>query len=223
MLSFCGNCKMSQKSSTCHIQWSFRPYIQNCAKPKLKLHLHVYGEQVMNKLFAMYGIHETSEDEMLESLLDIDTANLRFDTQSNNVIDIDPVLVRIPYKFGSMIFVLAPLAGILLCSPSNSSKNSSPLQLACGTMATINTFTNRWRQEAFSYAKGCPKSSNTTSPVIPQRDKPASWSRRSHEKGYWQQRHAGHFHCQIRLQKHYGHHADTKRVLPRQTLSQKFA
>ena len=72
-LTFCGNCKMSQKSSTCHVQWSFRLYIQNCAKPKLKLHLHVYGEQVMNKLFAMYGIHETSsEDEILESLLDIE-------------------------------------------------------------------------------------------------------------------------------------------------------
>ena len=91
-LAFCKNCKMSQKSSTCHVQWSLKLYVQDCAEPKL--HLYVYGEQVVKKLFTVSGIHETSsEDNVLEKLFDIDTAKLSFDTQSNKVVDIDPIEV----------------------------------------------------------------------------------------------------------------------------------
>ena len=85
---------MSQKSSTCHVQRSLKLYVQDCAEPKQKLHLYVYGEQVVKKLFTVSGIHETSsEDNVLEKLFDIDTAKLSFDTQSNKVVDIDPIEV----------------------------------------------------------------------------------------------------------------------------------
>ena len=45
----------------------------------------------MKKLFALSGLHEGGrEDEVLEKLLDLDIAQLSYNTESHKLIDIDP-------------------------------------------------------------------------------------------------------------------------------------
>ena len=93
-VAFCNNCKMSQKSNTCKIQWSLRLYVENQEQGKTKVNLSVYGQQIVSKLFALSGLHEeATEDEVLEKLLDIDIAKLSYDTQSYKLIDIDPIKI----------------------------------------------------------------------------------------------------------------------------------
>lgn len=89
-LAFCSHCKMSQKASACDLQWCFKIYVQNQDDPTSKIHLNVFGKQIVNKMFTLAGIQDnSSEDEVLECLLNMPLVKVCFDTEANKLIDID--------------------------------------------------------------------------------------------------------------------------------------
>ena len=93
-VAFCENCKIPQKSTACNVQWSHRLYVENQEERNTKINLNIRGQQIVSKLFALSGLHEEAEeDEVLETLLDIDMAKLSYDTQSHKLIDIDPIKI----------------------------------------------------------------------------------------------------------------------------------
>mgnify|MGYP001794231051 FL=1 len=57
-----------------------------------KIYINVYGQSVVNKLFALSDLHEGAiEDGVLEKLLDLDITKLSYDTESHKLINIDPI------------------------------------------------------------------------------------------------------------------------------------
>ena len=72
-VAFCENCKIPQKSTACNVQWSHRLYVENQEERNTKINLNIHGQKIVSKLFALSGLHEEAEeDEVLETLLDID-------------------------------------------------------------------------------------------------------------------------------------------------------
>lgn len=58
--AFCDKCKMSQKLTACTLQWTFRTLVQTEDTPKQKVDLNIYGQQIVQKLFTMCEIKETT-------------------------------------------------------------------------------------------------------------------------------------------------------------------
>ena len=86
------NCKMSQKASLCPVHWSFRLFVQQDGKPEVKLSLNVFKQQVVKKIFSLNNLtDDTSEDQLIESLLEVDVVKITYDAQSKQVIDIESV------------------------------------------------------------------------------------------------------------------------------------
>ena len=60
--------------------------------PEVKLNLNVIEEEVVNEIFSINSLSDdTSEDQLMESLLELDFLNIMFDAQSKQIIDIGSV------------------------------------------------------------------------------------------------------------------------------------
>ena len=76
------------------VQWSHRLYVENQEERNTKINLNIHSQQIVSRLFALSGLHEEAEeDEVRETLLDIDVAKLSYNTQSHKLINTDPIKV----------------------------------------------------------------------------------------------------------------------------------
>ena len=92
-----GNNKLqdSTEVNCLQVQWSHRLYVENQEERNTKINLNIHSQQIVSRLFALSGLHEEEEeDEVRETLLDIDVAKLSYDTQSHKLIDIDPIKIE---------------------------------------------------------------------------------------------------------------------------------
>ena len=66
--------------------------VQTEDKPRQKINLNIYRQQIVQKLFTICAITETaSEDEAVEAIFNTELLKLSFDTQCHKLIDIDPI------------------------------------------------------------------------------------------------------------------------------------
>lgn len=84
-IAVCDNCKMTQKSTNCSVKWTLRIHVQDSNQPRQKLQLHVYPDAVP-KLFSICA-NETTEDEIMETVLNLDTVKVCFGTQTRKLVD----------------------------------------------------------------------------------------------------------------------------------------
>lgn len=90
-LAFCENCKMSQKLGTCKSQWYARIYFEKVGVPAQRLRLTAFND-VSSKLLAICGLSQTSsEQELTEGVLEMNSVKITYDEQTNKLIDIDVV------------------------------------------------------------------------------------------------------------------------------------
>lgn len=81
---------MSQKTSLCPVHWSLKLFVQKQNNPDIKFHLNVFKQQVVKKIFSTNGLSEdTTEDVLIEKLLEKDVIKITYVTQSKQVIEID--------------------------------------------------------------------------------------------------------------------------------------
>ena len=80
------------KLTRCNLHWSLKLYAQESSKPDHKLRLSVYND-VFVKLMDICSVNtsSTSDDEIIERILDLELVKLSFDSQSNKLIDIQVV------------------------------------------------------------------------------------------------------------------------------------
>lgn len=89
-LAICGSCKMTQKKDRCELVWSFKLYVEDKRENK-KIHLYAYNQSVVHKIFHIGQLDDSSsEDDILCALLELDCVNISYDTQTSNIIDIEP-------------------------------------------------------------------------------------------------------------------------------------
>ena len=81
---------MKMKLTGCNLQWSLKLYVQESNKPDHKLRLSVYND-IFVKLMEICSINTscTSDDEIIESILDLELVKLSFDSQNNKIINIE--------------------------------------------------------------------------------------------------------------------------------------
>ena len=91
-IAVCDNCKMTQESTNCSVKWTLRIHIQDSNQPRQKLQLHVYPDAVP-KLFSICDLNanETTEDGITETVLNLDTVKVCFDTQTRKLVDIEKI------------------------------------------------------------------------------------------------------------------------------------
>ncbi|XP_015774419.1 PREDICTED: uncharacterized protein LOC107352619 [Acropora digitifera] len=91
-IAVCDNCKMTQKSTNCSVKWTLRIHIQDSNQPRQKFQVHVYPDAVP-KLFSICDLNanETTEDEITETVLNLDTVKVCFDTQTRKLVDIEKI------------------------------------------------------------------------------------------------------------------------------------
>ena len=88
-LSFCEHCKLSQKTSKCSTQWFLRLYVETTSRPVENIRLTLYND-VANKLFTLCNLEgEPTEDQIIESILELDDMKIVYDAQSHKLIDIE--------------------------------------------------------------------------------------------------------------------------------------
>lgn len=86
-LAICGTCKMTQKTEKCNIKWNFKLFVENKNDNK-KLHLHLFNQSVVSKMINFACLNEdSSEEDILCALLDMDCVKITYDTQTNYIID----------------------------------------------------------------------------------------------------------------------------------------
>lgn len=90
----CDNCKVTQKATSCSVKWTLKIHIQNSKQPLQKLQLQVYQEAV-SKLFSICHLiaNETTEEEITEAVLNLDTVKVCFDTQTRKLVDIEKIAI----------------------------------------------------------------------------------------------------------------------------------
>jgi hypothetical protein len=89
--AFCENCKMSQKPGACKMQWYIRIYFEKVGVPEQRLRLTAFND-VSNKLLAICDLPQTSsEEELTEGILELDSVFISYDEQTNKLIDIDVI------------------------------------------------------------------------------------------------------------------------------------
>ena len=88
-LSTCDNCKLSQKTSMCTTQWFLRICAETKCRPVENIRLTLYND-VATKLFGLCKLEgELTEDNIIESILELDDVTILYDTQSHKLIDIE--------------------------------------------------------------------------------------------------------------------------------------
>ena len=93
-IAVCDNCKVTQKATSCSVKWTLKIHIQNSKQPLQKLQLQVYQEAVP-KLFSICHLiaNETTEEEITEAVLNLDTVKVCFDTQTRKLVDIEKIAI----------------------------------------------------------------------------------------------------------------------------------
>lgn len=90
-LAFCESCKMCQKLESCKMQWYVRICVEKVRVPEQRLRLTAFND-VSNQLLEICNLPPTSsEEELTESILQLDTVLISFDEQTNKLIDITVV------------------------------------------------------------------------------------------------------------------------------------
>ena len=88
-LSFCEKCKLSQKTSKCTTEWFLRICVETTSRPVENIRLSLYND-VATKLFSLCKLEgEPTDDEIMESILELDKVKILYDTQSHKLIDIE--------------------------------------------------------------------------------------------------------------------------------------
>ena len=88
-ISFCDNCKLSQKTSKCTTQQTLRIFVETTSRPVENHRLILYND-VAAKLFGLCNLQdEPTDDEITRSILELDDVKIIYDTQSNKLIDIE--------------------------------------------------------------------------------------------------------------------------------------
>lgn len=83
--------KLSQKTSKCNTNWFPKVYFESSNQPKEKLRLVIYND-VATKLFSRCNLEaEPSNDEVMQSVLQMTDIKIFFDMQSKKIIDIEPL------------------------------------------------------------------------------------------------------------------------------------
>lgn len=87
-VAICEQCKMMQKTGACKSQWFLRIYVQSSTEQQ-KIRLSMYNDLV-HKLFNICSVAETSpEEEIVESILELSTVKLSYDSQTLKLTDIE--------------------------------------------------------------------------------------------------------------------------------------
>ena len=91
-LATCNNCGMKMKLTRCNLQWSLKLYVQESSKPDNKLRLSVFND-VFIRLMDICSVDtsSTSDDEIIEKILDLELVKLSFDSQNNKLINIQVI------------------------------------------------------------------------------------------------------------------------------------
>lgn len=92
-LAFCNNCSMTMKLNCCKLQCTLKLYIQETSNPHNRVRVSVYND-VFSKVLGICNLLAASTDEeIIENILDLELVKVSYDTQSNKVIDIDQVKI----------------------------------------------------------------------------------------------------------------------------------
>ena len=89
-IAFCESCNLTQKVSTDHIQWSVKMHLQD-KDDKNVLRLFAYN-QIVNKLVSLCdnppNLKSCAEEDLTESLLELDSLSIVYDTQQRKITDV---------------------------------------------------------------------------------------------------------------------------------------